>query len=780
MHAAATDACCFPHAVLKGVSHTSKRADIVYSRKKIGKAGLYGVLMLSVKEMLARLNLLQDVRRQGRDIAEICRIKVREMPLVTAGEDASEYIPYAIHPDVAGQLGLAVRRLREHMLTYIIEGATVSAHKLPQHDKRSSAMMQALRANQPQLSTHLLHHWCADEQGAGALRRLLHDNWLKAWNAELSTAPANIPMQEYRLQWLAAVNILLLGMIRHEVQRQPEDHADMLDVVMVHVLGASCRWLVREFTLEQLAGLDDSLRQTIFQRLAVPMVSLAFFRRQPKGQIFSDAAHMVTAYGLEAELLPRMRQALESMRGESAANVLAELAAEPMADHLLKRSWARLSLRDMAESSGQAVWIKWSNDMRRLDALLNAPEKVAIEMQSALQGFAGHPFAEWLLSHSKKKGLLSRGGDEAKPWREDDRLLQIFQLFELDAGLELERRAAGERWLNREAVLVGVGRGSEAGKILIDAHAKGKVVLLQKDAKAALFVAGGEASAQGVLCVDWTEYLRVAELRCGAGMPRFLEQAFQPGVMQLVKSLEGVFTDSFSASGLILRGSLPKLLFAGMALRQLLTKWFSELEATSDQLDTDEPVVSMCLAVCGNWSIAKQIDNAPAGRLAFSQGLAQAKSAVSRNDGLRRLLLSFDARDGKRPCGGVRVENIKMADGKSIPILCNRGFALTGSALQALLASTAQVNMQGFQSRDEDAALQAFAAFRLPGGRAEGYAVHVVGESGAEVDVHLLLRIGKVLLGTTVEDVYEVMDHEAPGFKALNDALPGWLDDGAA
>jgi len=757
-----------------------KKPDSVYSSKKIGNARLYGVLMLSVKEMLARLNLLQDVRRQGRDIDEMCRIKVREMPLVTAGEDASEYIPYAIHPDVAGQLGLAVRRLREHMLNYIIEGAAVSAHKLPQHDKRSSAMMQSLRANQPQLSTHLLHHWCADEQGAGALRRLLHDNWLKAWNAELGTVPVNIPMQEYRLQWLAAVNILLLGLIRHEVQRQPEEHAEMLDTVMVHVLGASCRWLVREFSLEQLSGLDDSLRQSIYQRLAVPMVSLAFFRRQPKGQIFSDAAHMVTAYGLDAELLPRMRHALDNMHGESAANVLAELAAEPMADHLLKRSWARLSLRDMTESSGQAVWIKWSNDMRKLDGLLNAPEKVAVEMQAALQGFAGHPFAEWLLSTGKKKGLLSRGGDDTQPWREDERLLQIFQLFELDAALELERRTAGERWLNRESVLVGVGRGSEAGKILIDAHAKGKVVLLQKDAQAPLFVAGGEAAAQGVLCVDWTEYLRVAERRCGAGMPRFLQQAFQPGVVQLVKSLEGVFADSFSASGLILRGSLPKLLYAGMALRQLLAKWFSELEATSDQIETDEPVVSMCLAVCGDWSIAKQLDDAPAGRLAFSQGLAQAKSAVSRNDGLRRLLLSFDARDGKRPCGGVRIESIKMADGKNIPILCNRGFALTGTALQSLLASTAQVQLQGFESADEAAELPAFAAFRLPAGRAEGYTVHVVGESGVEVEMNLLLRIGKVLLGTTVEDVYEVLDHEAPGFKALNDALPGWLHNGAA
>jgi len=742
--------------------------------KKSAMLVMQGVTMLSVKEMLSRLELLQNVQGQGRDVIEMCHIRVREMPLVTAGEDASEYIPFAIHPDVAGQLGLAVRRLREHMVTYIIEGAAVSAHKLPQHDNRSSAMMQALRSNQPQLSTHLLHHWCADEQGAGAVRRLLHDNWLKAWTSELPAVPGTAP-DASRLQWLGAVNILLLGLIRHEVQRQPEEHAEMLDVVMVHVLGATCRWMLREFVNEHLVGEDETRRRAVLQQISVPLTSLTFFRRQPKGQIFSDAAHMVTAYGLEAELLPRMRQARDEMPGEPAAAILAELAAETLTDHLLKRSWARLSLHEMAESGGQGVWIKWAMDKKRLDGLLSAPGNAAVDLQNALEGFAGNPFAEWLLSHTRKKGLLSRGDAESYPWREDARLLQVFELFELDAAVERERRLAGERWLNRESVLVGVGRGSEAGRIIVEAHAKGKVVLLQKDANAPLFVAGGEGAVQGVLCVDWTEYLRVTERRCGAGMPRFLEHAFQPGIMQLVKSLEGVFIDSFSASGLILRGSLPKLLLSGIGLRQLMGRWFDELEATSDVVEKDEPVVSMCLAVMGDWSNVKQIDNAPVGRLAFSQGLAQANSAVSRNDGLRRLLLSFDARDGKRPPGGVRVESIRMADGKSIPILCNRGFALTGSALHSLLASTAQLQMQGFQSPLEDAALPAFAAFRLPAGRAEGFVVHVVGAAGAEPETHILLRIGKVLLGTNVEDIYEVLDHEAPGYRALNDALPRWL-----
>lgn len=753
-------------------------ADRVYTGEKIGNPSLKELTMLSVKEMLARLKLLQEVRRQGRNAVEMCRIRVREMPLVTAGEDANEYIPYALHPDVAGQLGQAVRRLRDHMVRYIIEGTTVSAHKLPQHSPRSSAMMQWLRANQPQLSTHLLHHWCADEQGAGAMRSLLHENWLKAWRSEL---PGGAISDERRLQWLGAVNILLLGLLRHEVQRQPDEHAETLDGVMVHVLGASFRWLVDEFVKEQLGDASDEQRQAIHLQLAVPATALAFFRCQPKGRIFADSAHMVAAYGLEADLLPRMRQASEEMQGEPASAILADLAAESMSDHLLKRSWARLSLRDMAESSGQAVWNRWAQDSKRLDALLHAPGKVAAELQAALEGFGKLPFADWLLSHNRKKGLLGMGGGpDTTPWREDERLLQVFRLFEFDALLERERRAAGECWLNRESVLVGPGRGSEAGRILVEAHAKGKVVLLQKDAQAPLFVPGGEAAAQGALVVDWTEYLRIVERSTGRGMERFLEQVFQPGVVELIKSLEGVFADSFSASGMVLRGGLPKLLLAGIALRRLLEKWLEELDATSEELLAEDAVVSMCIAQLGDWSVARQLENAPAGRLAFSQGLAQAKSAVSRNDGLRRLLLSFDARDGKRPPGGVRVENIRMADGKSIPILCNRGFSLTGTAMQALLASSAQLNFQSFRAPDDSADSPGFTAFRLPGGCAEGFLMHVAGVAAAESETHVLLRIGKVLLGTSVEDIYEVMDPHAPGYNMLANGAPGWLSDSDA
>jgi len=730
--------------------------------------------MLSVKEMQARWKLLQ----QSGDVSELCHIHVRNMPLVTAGEDASEYIPFAIHPDVAGQLGLAIRRLREHVLSYMIAGSTISAHKLPQQSAQARAMMQAMRANQPQIPGHLLHHWCADEQGAGALRLFLHSNWLKAWKTEFSNVSTALPLAERRLQWLGAVNTLLLDLIRQEILRLPDEHADAMDMILVNVLGASYHRLIEEFADEHLAEAGTEERASAVQRLAVPVPALAFFRRQPKGQVFSDAAQMVTAYGLETELLPRMRQTCEGMIGEPASAVLAELAADTMSDRLLRRSWVRLSLRDLAEQSGQANWLKWALDVKRLDTLLSAPEKAAAEMGAALTAAGEHPFAVWLRGQGETD-FLGRQREDDKPWQQDERLVQVFLLFERDAKIELERRSAGQRWLNRETALIGAGRGSEAGRILVEAHAKGKVVLLQKDVDAPLFVAGGAAALQGVLYIDWTEYLRCIERRSGAGMVRFFEHTFQAGISELVKSFEGIFSDSFSASGLLLRGAAPKLLLTGIALQQLLAKWFEELDAASDVAEKDEPVVAMCLAQLGDWSIARRSDAEFAGRLAFSRGLAQAKSAVSRNDGLHRLLLSFDARDAKRPLGHARVDVMKMADGKSIPILCNRGFVLTGSALQSLLASSAELHMQGFKAPAEDAT-PSLSGFRLPGGRPEGFLVHVVDNAGAETDTYVLLRIGKALLGTSVEDIYEIMAPESPGYKPLEAAVPHWLGNGAA
>jgi len=183
--------------------------------------------------------------------------------------------------------------------------------------------------------------------------------------------------------------------------------------------------------------------------------------------------------------------------------------------------------------------------------------------------------------------------------------------------------------------------------------------------------------------------------------------------------------------------------------------------------------VSMCLAVAGEWSMVKKNADKMNGRLSFSTGFAQAESAVSRNDGLQRLLRSVDEKTGKKPLGGVRVEGLKMADGKRVPILCNRGFVMTGGALQALLQSGNQLCLQRFGASGEQAAQQ-LPDYRLPGKGLEGMSARLGDDANVEHDVLLMVYIGKVLLAGSVEDVYEVLDGESPAYTLISKALSDW------
>jgi len=728
--------------------------------------------MLSVSQQQARTALLHAFEMDGQSAVDLCTIDMRRMPLVVAGEDASQYIPFGLHPDMAKVPSLLVRRLRELMLQYMVEGVTVSAHTLPKHDAQTRSMMQALRSSQPNLPSHLLHHWCADQHGGRLFRRFLQDNWRKAWLLELDdSAPADA-----RRQWLAAVNIFMLRLLREAIKQLPEEHADLLDMVLVQVLGASYHWLLREFTEHQLEEVDGAQRQLVLQVLAIQAPALAFFRQQPRGRIFSDAANMVAAYGLDAELLPRFRQFFSVSAQATARQALEELAADDLGDHLLKRSWARLSLRDMGEKTAQGMWMKLALDVKRLDKLLSSPDKAAIEFSDALQTIAEHPFAVWLLAH-REQGMFSKNSADDAPWREDETSVQAFLLFEQDANLERARRLSESRWLNRETELIGDGRGSEAGRILCEAHAKGSIVLLQNDPQAALIIGTGARALQACLRVEWSEYLRIAERRCGSAMGKFLDTIFQPGIAQMLKNRDGVFFDAYSASGLLLRGNPNALLLTGVALREALFKWLQELDVVEQDAAGDEPVVSLCLAVAGEWSMPEKNTDKMNGKLTFSAGFAQAESAVSRNDGLQRLLRSVDEKTGRKPLGSVRVEGLKMADGKSVPILCNRGFVITGSALHALSQSGKQLCLRPFSVSAAQAGQQ-LPGYRLPGAKLEGMSAQLGDDAKVEHDLVLMVNIGKVLLAGSVEDVFEVLDGDNPAYTLISKALPDWQGNG--
>jgi len=743
--------------------------------------------MLSVSEMRARSALLQSVK--DRKPVDFCHIDMRQMPLLVAGEDASQYIPFGLHPNMAALPFVIVRRLRELMLQYMVEGLNVSAHTLPKQDAQTRAMMQTLRASQPHLSTHFLHHWCADAHGGRLLRHFLQENWQKAWNKapDKATAPDN----DTRLLWLAAVNILLVRLLREGIKQLPDEHAEMLDMVLVQVLGGSFHWLMHEFS-EQQIKVNDVQRLQVVQALAIPVSALAFFKQQPRGQLFSDAGHMVAAYGLETELLTRLRQFFSTQAQPTARQALDELAADDLGDHLLKRSWARLSLRDIGEKTGQGMWLKWAQDAKHLDKLLASPEATLAELGDALQAISEHPFAAWLLAHGDK-GLFGKSRPDAAPWRQDETTLQMFFLFEQDAFFECERRMSGQRWLNREAELIGGGRGSEAGRILAEAHAKGSIALLQKDAEAALIMGAGGRVSQACLRVEWSEYLRVCGQRSGHGMGKFLDAIFQPGIAQLLSHRDSVFVDTYSASGLLLRGNAATLMLVGLALRDALSSWLQELDVLEHGASVDDPVVSMCLAShdvnsgvdgdanssvdSGEWLIPAKKEAVLKGTLAFSSSFAQAESAVSRNDGLQRLLCSMDERTGRKPLGRVRVDALKMADGKSGPVLCNRGFVLTGNALQTLSQSGRQWHLRRF-SASASQAEQQLSGYHLPGGKLKGVSAQLGEATDVKIESLLMVHLGKVLLAGSVEDIFEVLDMDNPASKLIADALPSWQGSG--
>ena len=710
--------------------------------------------MLSVGEMRKRSAMLDAMRRgAGGDVTDVCRIRMDRMPLVTAGEDAVQHIPFALHPDVAPLPAQPVRSLRDLSVRYMVEGVVVSAHKLPQPDAQLRRLMQALRKSNPLLPAHLVHHWCADAQGGVALRQLLLDNWKKA----VPTGGKG----SGDFAWLSAVNILLVRLLREQIGKLPDEHAEVIETVLPQVLGGAFCFLAEAFVRQQL---PENVRAAALRCLSAPVPALAFFRRQPRGLIFADMPEMTTAYGLDAELIPRMRQTFAEMPAADAVEVLHALSADATGEHLLRRSWLRLSLKGLAEQSGQARWMKWAQDARRLNQLLSAPAEAADALGDALAAAAGHPLADWLAGVVGGAGIA---GGEVAPWREDAVTVLAFRLFEQDARIETMRREQETRWLDREQAMVGDGRGSEAGRLLLEAFRKGRLALLQADAEAPLFTGRGTRTLQGCLRVEWSDFLRVAAGVSGAGMNDFLHKTFRPGIAKLLAEKQDVFVDGLDASGLLLRGEASVLLFIGAMLAEEMRRWLAEA-AEGDAQSVGKAAwgpnaFSMCLAAGGEWLVSGQKEGREADALkfglAFSPAVAQAVSAVCRNEGLFRLLARQDREQGRKQIGAARIEALKMADGKDIPVLCNRGFVVTGSALRGIVADAA-VRARRF-AVEGGATAEKWRDYHWPGDKLRGV---VLENSDAADDGQALalLFIGKVVLAGSVEDVFEVLAYEHP------------------
>jgi len=701
--------------------------------------------MLSSGYFRQRRDEYRAVLDRGEEPSAQCRIDVRQMPLRVAGEDATEYIPYAVHSDIAGIFSGSVRGLYEYMVRYMIEGTRVSAHRLPQPDAVSRAMIQHLRKAHPHFPVHLLHHWCADERGGAGLYRAVTGLWQQAWKQD----------QIDKTPWMAATNILILKIIRAAIAHLPDEHAQDADEVMTRVLGGMYAWSLREFMQRNMQENPETACISTVESVLIPVTPIAFFYRQPADALIGDTRHVIIAYGLEPDLIPRLRELETSRDSVDKAGALALLGRERMGDHLLKRSWMRLSLRDLAEKSGQGVWMRWALDARLLDRLMANPEKAGKDMAEALQPLRSHSFAEWLLAQIEG----GRKAEKLSPWRHDEITLNAFGVFDRDIRVEAARRQAERRWLDKRSGLVGHSRGAEADHALELAYREGKIAFLQSDSSQSLH--GGEVCSEKHAClrVAWPDYLTAMDAICGEDMQSFLEHSFVAGVLHTLEDMDGVFVDEFGASGCLLRGPANRLVQTGAELRRQFRDWYQGKAGPG--CEDHMPPAPMCMAMDGDWIFVQQRhEKLGECRIAFSPGLAQAVSGAFCAGG-RRLTAGADDAAGPLFLGDVCVETLETSAGQKIQALYNHGFAITAPALAELTSALRHGSGVHEYHVDRADAGEVLRGFRLPEGGLDFIAIGSKNEG--DVAPMLIVHAGKPCLGGVDMDIYEVLD---PGSEA--------------
>ncbi len=713
--------------------------------------------MLSSEYFQYRWGCYKAILNRGEYPAGCCNVDVRKLPLRMAGEDATEYIPYALHSGTIRELIMPVRRLQEYMVRYIVNGEKVSAHQLPQPDAVSRAMIQHLRRHFPHLPVHLLHHWCADEQGGAGLYRVLNGLWQQSWKQS----------HEDSAPWSQAVNILILKLLRSAIGQLPDEYAEQTDHAMISVLGGMYLWAVQGFLKKNVEGVLDVTRALICDAMLVPVTPMAFSQRQPEDALLGDTRHIIGAYGLEPDIIPRMRELCSGMEPGHEGDVLSLLGQDRMDDHLLKRSWARLSIRDMAEKSGQGGWMQFALDARRLDQLLAVSGKAGKELIKPLQSLHAHPFAAWLLDQVDG-GRTSGNGS---PWRHDNVTLKAFQVFDEDVKVELARRQAECRWQNRRDDLAGAGRGSEADLALEKAYREGDIVFPQTDSSQSLHCSKGVSSRQACLRVEWSNYLTGMARLHGPGMQDFMEQSFSTGILHVLAGGDGVFLDDFSASGCLLRGPVAPLIRVGIAIRDQLWGWYQDMMENGQE--GHMPPIPMCIAMTEHWHFARQQHEIFGDRhVAFSPGLMQVASGVSRDDGLGQLIACRDRKEGLVSLGNVRVESVGVDADNRVRMLYNNGFAMTTPVLTALISSIRHKADIREYHVDTASAGKVLRDYRLPDG---SFDLIIIGIRGGEEPPLFIVRVGKTCLGGIDIEIYEVLDPATEAVRLITEeGVPRW------
>lgn len=713
-----------------------------------------------------------------------CAVEVRRLPIRMSGQDAGEYIPYAVDAAVEKAISGSLRRLQDYAIRYMVRGEKVSAHTLPPMDARVRAMVAYLRKQNPHISRDLLHHWCAEPQGAAALLNVCEVLWEQGWKQDKADAAP----------WVPAVNVLLLRLIRTAIASLSDEESATTNHVMLCVVGGLYVWALQEFLKHYLEGVVEVARISNYESMMLPATPMAFLHHQPDSPLLADDSRLIRTYGLEPEIVPQMRYLIAKVGSKNEGGILALLAKEKLGEHMLRRTWARLSLWKLAMKTGHGFWMRWVLDAKRLDQLLAGQVKLDEPAIEDLRANGEEPVAIWLLSQMAG-GRAAKKADD--PWLRDKITLLAFRVFDEDVRVEIARRNAERSWMDRKADLaaagksrgglVGIselrvqgglrgGRNVDGDKALEKGWKEGELVLIQPDVTKALHSGKTLSLRHGCMRVEWSDYLARMHALTGAEAAHFLENRFMPTLFSVVEAKGNLFLDECSGSGCVLRGSILALTETALLLRERLRHLYLETIGQLDQEieEASLPIVAMCMDMTGEWTFSEQ-KHAKLGvqRIAFSLAVPQVEAGIVRDAGVARIMRARDEKLGQFPVGRVNVEPIKTGAGETVQIVHNEGVALTGSAMRELtgmLKNKADVREFRLTLSQVKGVLD---GYRLPLGGLELLVIQRYGDEGKAPWV--LMKVGKPTLAGVNVELYELLDlHTDAAARIVDQGLMLW------
>jgi len=722
--------------------------------------------MISPDYFSFRWSWYRPILNRQEQPADRCAVEVKRLPIRVAGQDAGDYIPYAIHPETRRRLSGSLRRLQDYAIRYMVKGEKVSAHTLPAMDGRIRAMVAYLRKQNPHLSRDMLHHWCADPKGATALLQVCEVLWEQGWKQDQADAAP----------WVPAVNVLLLKMIRDGIASLPGEESSVTNHVMLCVVGGLYLWALQEFLKRYLEGVVEVSRISSYESMVLPVTPMVFLQHQPESNLMADDGRLIRVYGLEPEIVPQLRYLRSKVGFKNEGGMLALLAKDKLGAHLLRRTWARLSLWKLAMKSGHGGWMRWVLDAKQLDKLLAGQLKPDAASIENLKANTEEPVAAWLLAQLNGGKAAKQAGE---PWLSDKITLLAFRVFDEDVRVEIARRAAESSWLDKGAGMAKMHKpqgpalatglrgpgglrsavGNQDERDMERAWKDGTLVLIQPDPARALHSGKALSLRHGCMRIEWSDYLAGLHALAGSDAATVLGQNFLPGVLETVQAQENIFLDECSASGCLLRGSVLALTETGIRLRSTLHELYRKICMDSVGL-ANEPPLSICMDMTGEWTFTES-GHAMLGQqhIAFSLALPQVDAGVCRDSNLERLIDARDAEQGLKPVGGVHIEAVSVGDGQTLQLLHNRGFAMTGSAMMELTRVLNQkASMRGLHPERKDVA-GVLDGYRLP---PCGLDLLVVQRHEAEQEPPwVLMKVGATALAGVDVELFELLDADS-------------------